>query len=139
MNFPHANSDVGEGDWIALAAFLDGDNPAHRLREVASVGYMLAYARQTDADMLAVADGKPGTYKLLFSFDSHDNLFDFLRLLHLNEATSKAEVHLPEASEIRSARPLPTVLPFDLVPQIMQFADVLLSYRDQSLDAGGLA
>ena len=139
MNFPHENSDVGAGDWIALAAFLDGDDAAHRLREITTVGYMLAYARQTDADMLALANGEPGTYKLLFSFDSHDSLFDFLRLLHLNEATAQAEIHLPEASEIRLARPLPSVLPVDLVPQIMQFADVLLSYRDQSLDMGGIA
>ncbi len=137
MDLTHEN--VGQGDWIALAAFLDGDNPAHRLREVAAVGYMLAYARQTDAEMLALADGVPGAYKLLFSFDSHDSLFDFLRLLHLNEVTAQAEIHLPKASEIRLARPLPTVLPVDLVPQIMQFADVLLSYRSQSPDMGGIA
>lgn len=139
MDSSPKDSHLGEGDWIALAAFLDGDNPAHRLREVAAVGYMLAYARQTDGDMLALADGAPGAYKLLFSFYSHDNLFDFLRLLHLNEATSQAEVHLPKASEIRSVRPLPSVLPGDLVPQIMQFADVLLSYRDQSPALGGIA
>jgi hypothetical protein len=30
-------------------------------------------------------------------------------------------------------------LPVDLVPQIMQFADVLPSYRDQSKDMGGIA
>lgn len=100
---------------------------------------MLAYARQTDAEMLALADGVPGAYKLLFSFNSHDSLFDFLRLLHLNEATAEAVIHLPLSSEIRLARPLPSVLPIDLVPQIMQFADSLLSYRDQFPDIGGIA
>jgi len=98
---------------------------------------MLAYARQTDAQMLALANqGKHGNYKLLFSFASSERLFDFLRLLHLNEATAQAEIHLPQDSEIRLARPLPSVLPVDLVPQIMQFADVLLSYRERPLDMG---
>ena|SRR5579883_892634 len=132
MMYRGENDPVSKDDWIALAAFLDGGDAARRVHEVEAIGYMLAYARQTDAEVLAVpSDGGPGFYKLLFSFESSENLVDFLRLLHLNAVTARAEIEVPEAREIREARPFPTVLPVDVVPQIVQFADVLLSFHSR--------
>lgn len=123
---------VSNDDWIALAAFLDRGDAARCVHEVEAIGYMLAYARQTAAEVLALpSGGGPGFYRLLFSFTSPDNLVDFLRLLHLNEVTAQVEIDVPAAREIREARPFPAVLPVDVVPQIVQFADVLLSYHDR--------
>ena len=131
MECPAPNLRAADGEWIALAAVLSGNDVAGRSREVATLGYMLAYARQTDAQVLAVAsDAEQGLYKLLFSFSSVEDVFDFMRMLYLNEATAHADVHIPLAAEIDSARPISCVLPANLIPQILQFADVLLSYRN---------
>jgi hypothetical protein len=128
---------VNKGEWIALEASLDGHDPVSRAAEVEAFGYMLAYARQTDAEVLAVAiSAERGAYKLLFSFNRTEDLLDFLRLLHLNPATGRTKIYVPQASEIRSARPLSSVLPVEIVPQIMQFAAGLLSYLDRRLDVG---
>lgn len=123
---------------IVLSGYISAEDAHQRALAAEFIGYLLAYAEQTDTVMRALHNhSAPGAYKFVFCFKTRDGEFDFLRLLQLNHVTARSgqELSSAESSEIADARPISHVLPMDLVPRILAFADALLgrSIRDSWL------
>jgi hypothetical protein len=58
-------------DWLCRVEFLPGNAPEDRVFGTDIVGYLLGYARLTNARALAlVGDPEAGAYELLFSFSA---------------------------------------------------------------------
>lgn len=121
--------------YIAVQVSIGAHDGSRRPSSVEIVGYMLAYAEQTGAEM-SVLRGPAATddYKFLFRFGSPDSRFDFLHLLQLNDVTAREEEDFLTLTpdEIASARPISHVLPMDLVPKVLAFVDVLLGRCNNS-------
>jgi hypothetical protein len=79
-----------------------------------AIGYFLGYSHLTDTRMIALlGDPQADAYELLFSFSSEENKRKFLALVQSNELTETEPdlIMVPDASEIRDARPIGEVLP----------------------------
>lgn len=114
---------------IALPGYISAEDAYQRAWAAEFIGYLLAYAEQTDTVMRALHHhSAPGAYKFVFCFKTRDGEFDFLRLLQLNHMTARIgqELSSAESHEITDARPISHVLPMDMVPRILAFADALL-------------
>jgi hypothetical protein len=124
-----------EADWLVLIEFLRRDDQEDRARGAEAIGYMLHYARMTGTRMLAlVGDHKEDVYELLFSFASPEGKAQFLWLLQSNDATAyeDEEILVPHPSEIKSAQPIETVLPSDVLHRVHAVA-AMPSDRDPSI------
>lgn len=123
----------GSTGCIAIQTYISPADSLQRASAVELIGYLLAYAEQTDARMLALLSREEqDIYKFVFCFRTPGDCLDFLRLLQLNDSIDpgKDGLLLPARGEISSARPISHVLPIDLVPKILAFADSLLGHRN---------
>lgn len=113
---------INEKDWLCLLRSLreyDGDE---RNNGVNIIAFFLWYSQMTNTRMLAlVSEKRRHSYELLFSFTSQDNKRRFFGLLQSNKITQVAsdQIFVPTEDEIRDARPLATVLPKDVVQQLV--------------------
>jgi hypothetical protein len=81
-----------------------------------TIGYLLAYARQTNTRSLALlADPHGVASEILFSFHSPEEKSRFLELIRSNQELGndyiENDLMTPTVEEIQDARPLATVLP----------------------------
>jgi hypothetical protein len=124
-----------EEDWLCIVEFLPADNPEARLFAADIIGYLVGYADLTNTRSLALL-GDPGAsaYELLFSFSSPEEKNEFLNLVRSNEDIGKdyiVELTPPTAEEIRNARPLATVLPYDALAHVMLIAATLCADKEE--------
>lgn len=89
-------------------------------------GFMLAFARLTRTEMLAVSvNPDEGCYLILLRFGSQqDNKDEFLHLLRADEITAKLhnQICAPLESEIRRAQPLEEALSVEVLSRIILVA-----------------
>jgi hypothetical protein len=115
-----------EDDWLCTIEFLPADDPEGRLFGADIVGYLFGYAQLTNTRVLAlVGDPDACAYELLFSFSSPEEKSEFLDLVRANQCMGNdyvVEFTPPTADEIRNARPLATVLPWDALTHAMLIA-----------------
>jgi hypothetical protein len=118
-----------EDDWLCTIEFLPDDDPDGRLFGADIVGYLVGYAQLTNTRALALlGDPDASAYELLFSFSSPEEKNEFLNLVRSNEDMGNdyiIEFTAPTTEEIRSARPLATVLPHDALTHAMLVAVTL--------------
>lgn len=105
-----------EQDWLCTVEFLSHDNAEAQDDTAETIGYLLAYARQTNTRLLALlADPHGIAYEILFSFHSREEKSRFLGLIRSNEDLGddyiENDLMTPTLEEIREARPIATVLP----------------------------
>ena len=118
MESPHTNSPfwLDEPDWLCSVEFLAPDDPEAQDDTAETIGYLLAYARQTNTRSLALlADPHGVAYEILFSFHSPEEKSRFLELIRSNQELGndyiENDLMTPTVEEIQDARPLATVLP----------------------------
>lgn len=114
--------------WLMLIELLPHDDLELRQHVTNVLGHMLAYARQTQACMLAFPDDKESDrYYLLFSFDAPTDKADFLTLLQLNADTAQPsnKILVPTLAEINRAELIGSVLPQDILFNVFYIADTL--------------
>jgi hypothetical protein len=92
------------------------DDPEAQDETAETIGYLLAYARQTNTRSLALlADPHGVAYEILFSFHSPEEKSRFLELIRSNQELGNEYIEndlmTPTVEEIRDARPLAAVLP----------------------------
>jgi hypothetical protein len=96
---------------------LPTDNPEARLFAADIIGYLVGYANLTNTRSLALlGDPDASAYELLFSFSSPEEKNEFLNLVRSNEGMGNdyiIDFTPPTTEEVRNARPLATVLPYD--------------------------
>jgi len=118
-----------EKDWLCIVEFLPTDNPEVRLFAADIIGYLVGYANLTNTRSLALlGDPDASAYELLFSFSSPEEKNEFLNLVRSNEDMGNdyiIEFTPPTTEEIRSARPLATVLPHDALTHAVLIAATL--------------
>ena len=118
-----------EKDWLCIVEFLPTANPEARLFAADIIGYLVGYANLTNTRSLALlGDPDASAYELLFSFSSPEEKNEFLNLVRSNEDMGNdyiIEFTAPTTEEIRSARPLATVLPHDALTHAMLVAVTL--------------
>jgi hypothetical protein len=118
-----------EKDWLCIVEFLPTDNPEARLFAADIIGYLVGYANLTNTRSLALlGDPDASAYELLFSFSSPEEKSEFLNLVRSNDDMGNdyiTELTPPTTEEIRNARPLATVLPYDALTHAMLIAVTL--------------
>ena len=118
-----------EKDWLCAIEFLPTHDPEARLHGADIIGYLVGYANLTNTRSLALlGDPDASAYELLFSFSSPEEKNEFLNLVRSNEDMGNdyiIEFTAPTTEEIRSARPLATVLPHDALTHAMLVAVTL--------------
>lgn len=124
-----------ETDWLCVIEFLPSDDEQDRAIGAEAIGYLFGYAQLTDTRMLAlIGDPEAGAYELLFSFVSPESRAEFLKLLdsdeYLGGAYEGGEFGVPNANDIKAARPLAMVLPEDVMRQATLIATTLLVASD---------
>jgi hypothetical protein len=96
---------------------LPTDNPEARLFAADIIGHLVGYANLTNTRSLALlGDPDASAYELLFSFSSPEEKNEFLNLVRSNEGMGNdytIDFTPPTTEEVRNARPLATVLPYD--------------------------
>jgi hypothetical protein len=109
-----------EDDWLCTVEFLPNDDPEGRLFVANLIGYLLGYAQLTNTRALAlVGDCDANAYEFLFSFSTPEEKGEFLDLVRSNEDMGNDYIEndfmSPTTEEIRTARPLVTILPEDVL------------------------
>ena len=123
-----------EKEWLCIVEFLPTDDPEARLFAGDIIGYLVGYANLTNTRSLALlGDPDASAYELLFSFSSPEEKNEFLNLVRSNEDMGNdyiIELTPPTTEEVRNARPLPTVLPHDVLTHAMLIAATLCAGTD---------
>jgi hypothetical protein len=117
---------------------LPTDDPEARLLAADIIGYLCGYAHLTDTRLLALlGDPDASEYELLFSFVSPTEKDQFLDLVRSNEDLGndyiESDFGTPTTEKIRNARPLPAVLPQD----VMTHATLVATVFNFSGEPGG--
>lgn len=124
----------GQDDCICLRIEIHRYRRDLRNRVAAEIGYMLAYALQTDTEILAwTKKSQDRAYKLIFCFTSESSSADFLHLLRLNEITSHylERILAPTEVELKEAQPIRDVLPEDLLHRIFELAAQIVAVGER--------
>ena len=118
-----------EEDCLCVVEFLPTDNPEVRLFAFDIIVYLVGYANLTNTRSLALlGDPDASAYELLFSFSSPEEKNEFLNLVRSDEDMGNdymIEFTRPTTEEIRNARPLATVLPYDALTHAILIAVTL--------------
>jgi hypothetical protein len=129
MDSPNKNNSLwlDETDWLCSVEFLAPDDPEAQDDTAEVIGYLMAYARQTNTRSLALlADPHGVAYEILFSFHSPEEKSRFLELIRSNQELGndyiENDLMTPTVEEIQDARPLATVLPERVMARAMLVA-----------------
>jgi len=120
-----------EKDWLVYCITVELNDQESRTTWAHVIGRLLGYAMLTNTRCAAEigAASMITTYQLLFSFDSAEHKREFMAMAQGNEVTRAADWEwvVPTLDEIRDAKPLPEVIPEDMMMRAQIVAMLMLS------------